>query len=374
MKPSLLLAGVLVLSHCQRSASTPPPAMPPTPVEVLRIVPQPLVEWQEFSARVEAAEHVSLSPRVSGYLDAVHVAAGAMVKKDQLLFEIDPLPYAAKKSQAEAVLARAEAALQTAKSEAARVPELLAARAMTQEQADARISALAQAEAAWKAAQADRELAELDWQRTKVLAPIDGKISRALVTVGNAVNLGTTLTTIVSVDPMHAYADLDENTLLRVQSLMEKKQIKVNEQGRIPVELQLADEKDYPHRGWFESLDNRVQASTGSIVLRSIIPNPSGRLVPGMFARIRIPLSAEQATIVIPDMAIKTDQGQKFVYVVDEKSCAQYRPVVLGPSLGMNRIIRSGLKEGDTIVVNGLAKIFMPGMPVAAESQPTPKP
>lgn len=374
MKPSLLLAGVLVLSHCQRSASTPPPAMPPTPVEVLRIVPQPLVEWQEFSARVEAAEHVSLSPRVSGYLDAVHVAAGAMVKKDQLLFEIDPLPYAAKKSQAEAVLARAEAALQTAKSEAARVPELLAARAMTQEQADARISALAQAEAAWKAAQADRELAELDWQRTRVLAPIDGKISRALVTVGNAVNLGTTLTTIVSVDPMHAYADLDENTLLRVQSLMEKKQIKVDEQGRIPVELQLADEKDYPHRGWFESLDNRVQASTGSIVLRSIIPNPSGRLVPGMFARIRIPLSAEQATIVIPEMAIKTDQGQKFVYVVDEKSCAQYRPVVLGPSLGINRIIRSGLKEGDTIVVNGLAKIFMPGMPVAAESQPTPKP
>ena len=374
MKPSLLLAGVLVLSHCQRSASTPPPAMPPTPVEVMKIAPQPLVEWQEFSARVEAAESVSLSPRVSGYLDAVHVTAGAMVKKDQLLFEIDPLPYAAKKSQAEAVLARAEAAWQTAKSEAARVPELLAARAMTQEQADARISALAQAEAAWKAAQADRELADLDWQRTKVLAPIDGKVSRALVTTGNAVNLGTTLTTIVSVDPMHAYADLDENTLLRVQSLMAKKQIKLNEEGRIPVELQLADEKDYPHRGWFESLDNRVQASTGSIVLRAIIPNPSGRLVPGMFARIRIPLSAEQATVVIPEMAIKTDQGQKFVYVIDEKSCAQYRPVVLGPSLGMNRIIRSGLQEGDTIVVNGLAKIFMPGMPVAAETPKSPTP
>jgi len=374
MKPSLLLAGVLVLSHCQRSASTPPPAMPPTPVEVMKIAPQPLVEWQEFSARVEAAESVSLSPRVSGYLDAVHVTAGAMVKKDQLLFEIDPLPYAAKKSQAEAVLARAEAAWQTAKSEAARVPELLAARAMTQEQADARISTLAQAEAAWKAAQADRELADLDWQRTKVLAPIDGKVSRALVTTGNAVNLGTTLTTIVSVDPMHAYADLDENTLLRVQSLMAKKQIKLNEEGRIPVELQLADEKDYPHRGWFESLDNRVQASTGSIVLRAIIPNPSGRLVPGMFARIRIPLSAEQATVVIPEMAIKTDQGQKFVYVIDEKSCAQYRPVVLGPSLGMNRIIRSGLQEGDTIVVNGLAKIFMPGMPVAAETPKSPTP
>jgi len=374
MKSPILLAGVLVLSHCQRSAPTPPPAMPPTPVEVMKIVPQPLTEWQELSARLEAVENVALSPRVSGYLDAVHFQSGEMVKKDQLLFEIDPLPYAAKKSQAEAGLARAEAAWQTAQSEAARVPELLAARAMTQEQADARLSALAQAEAAHKAAKADLELAMLDWQRTKVLSPIDGKISRALVTTGNAVNLSTTLTTIVSVDPMHAYADLDENTLLRVQSLLAKKQLKLDDQGRIPVELQLADEQDFPHHGWFESLDNRVQSGTGSIVLRAIIPNSSGRLLPGMFARIRIPLSAEQDTIVIPEMAIKTDQGQKYVYVIDEKSCAQYRLVTLGPTRGMNRIIRSGLKEGDTIVVNGLAKIFMPGMPVAPETSSTPTP
>jgi RND family efflux transporter MFP subunit len=374
MKSPILLAGVLVLSHCQRSAPTPPPAMPPTPVEVMKIVPQPLTEWQELSARLEAVENVALSPRVSGYLDAVHFQSGEMVKKDQLLFEIDPLPYAAKKSQAEAGLARAEAAWQTAQSEAARVPELLAARAMTQEQADARLSALAQAEAAHKAAKADLELAMLDWQRTKVLSPIDGKISRALVTTGNAVNLSTTLTTIVSVDPMHAYADLDENTLLRVQSLLAKKQLKLDDQGRIPVELQLADEQEFPHHGWFESLDNRVQSGTGSIVLRAIIPNSSGRLLPGMFARIRIPLSAEQDTIVIPEMAIKTDQRQKYVYVIDEKSCAQYRLVTLGPTRGMNRIIRSGLKEGDTIVVNGLAKIFMPGMPVAPETSSTPTP
>ena len=374
MKSPILLAGVLVLSHCQRSAPTPPPAMPPTPVKVMKIVPKPLTEWQELSARLEAVENVALSPRVSGYLDAVHFQSGEVVKKDQLLFEIDPLPYAAKKSQAEAGLARAEAAWQTAQSEAARVPELLAARAMTQEQADARLSALAQAEAAHKAAKADLQLAMLDWQRTKVLSPIDGKISRALVTTGNAVNLSTTLTTIVSVDPMHAYADLDENTLLRVQSLLAKKQLKLDDQGRIPVELQLADEQEFPHHGWFESLDNRVQAGTGSIVLRAIIPNPSGRLLPGMFARIRIPLSAEQDTIVIPEMAIKTDQGQKYVYVIDEKSCAQYRLVTLGPTRGMNRIIRSGLKEGDTIVVNGLAKIFMPGMHVAPETSSTPTP
>lgn len=374
MKSPILLAGVLVLSHCQRSAPTPPPAMPPTPVEVMKIVLKPFTEWQELSARLEAVENVALSPRVSGYLDAVHFQSGEVVKKDQLLFEIDPLPYAAKKSQAEAGLARAEAAWQTAQSEAARVPELLAARAMTQEQADARLSALAQAEAAHKAAKADLQLAMLDWQRTKVLSPIDGKISRALVTTGNAVNLSTTLTTIVSVDPMHAYADLDENTLLRVQSLLAKKQLKLDDQGRIPVELQLADEQDFSHHGWFESLDNRVQAGTGSIVLRAIIPNPSGRLLPGMFARIRIPLSAEQDTIVIPEMAIKTDQGQKYVYVIDEKSCAQYRLVTLGPTRGMNRIIRSGLKEGDTIVVNGLAKIFMPGMPVAPETSSPPTP
>ena len=374
MKFSITMACALALSCCKRPELGPPPQMPPSPVGVMKIAAEPLIEWEEFSARVEAIESVSLSPRVSGYIDAVHFAAGELVTKDQLLFQIDPLPYQAKLSQTAALLQRAEAALASAKTEAQRVPELLIARAMTQEEADARLSNYQQAQASFAAAQADHQLAQLDFDRTKVVSPIAGKISRAMVTAGNPVTPATVLTTIVSVDPVHAYADLDENTLLRVQQLIARKQVKLDNKGRIPVQLQLADEKDFPHQGWFESLDNRVMASTGSIVLRAIIPNPDGKLMPGMFARIRLPLSAEKPTIIIPETAIKTDQGQKFVYVIDDKSCAQYRPVTLGPGLGLRRIIRSGLKEGDVIVVNGLAKIFMPGMPVAPEFEKTTKP
>lgn len=364
MKQLILCASLATLIGCQRPPQGPPPQMPPTPVGVMKIAPEPLIEWEIFSARVEAIESVQLSPRVSGYLDAVHFSAGELVKKDQLLFQIDPLPYEAKRAQTAAMLEKAEAALASAKTEAERVPELLIARAMTQEEADARLSNLQQAQASLAAAKADHQLAQLDLDRTKVLSPIAGRISRAMVTAGNPVNLSSVLTTIVSVDPVHAYADLDENTLLRVQKLIAEKRVMLDKEGRIPVQLQLADEKDFPHVGWFESLDNRVLASTGSIVLRAVIPNPNGKLMPGMFARIRLPLSEEKPTIVIPEAAIKTDQGQKFVYVIDDKSCAQYRPVTLGPGLGLRRIIRQGLNEGDTVVVNGLAKIFMPGMPV----------
>jgi RND family efflux transporter MFP subunit len=374
MKQIATLLCAVALSACKPPKDKAPPPMPPSAVGVIKITPEPIIEWEEFSARVEAIESVSLSPRVSGYLDEVKFSAGEMVAKDQVLGKIDPLPYQAKQAQTAALLLRAEAALESAKSEAKRVPDLLLARAMTQEEADARLSNYQQALASHAAAAADNQLAQLDLTRTEVRSPIAGKISRAMVTAGNPVNTSTVLTTIVSVDPIHAYADLDENTLLRVQELITKKQVLLDDQGRIPVKLQLADEKDFPHNGWFESLDNRVMASTGSIVLRAVIPNPSGKLMPGMFARIRLPLSVEKPTIVIAETAIKTDQGQKFVYVIDEKSCAQYRPVTLGPALGQRRIIRSGLQEGDTVVVNGQAKIFMPGMPVKPEFEKEEKP
>lgn len=364
MKFPRTIACMLALTCCKREELSPPPQMSPSPVGVIKIVAEPIIEWQEFSARIEAVENVALSPRVSGYLDAVKFSAGEMVSKGQVLFEIDPLPYQAKHAQTAALLQRAEAAQASMKTEAQRVPELLIARAMTQEEADARLSNYQQAQASFAAAKAEHQLAQLDLDRTKVTAPIAGRISRALVTAGNPVTPATVLTTIVSVDPVYAYADVDENTLLRVQSLLAEKKVKLDSKGRIPAMLQLADEDQFSHTGWFESLDNRVIASTGSIVLRAVFPNTNGKLVPGMFARIRLPLSEEKPTIVLSETAIKTDQGQKFVYVIDEKSCAQYRPVVLGPLKGQRRIIRSGLTEGDVVVVNGLAKIFMPGMPV----------
>ena len=371
MRLLIILSSSFALFACKHAAQGPPPQMPPSVVGVKKIVTEPLVEWEEFSARVEAVEIVELRPRVSGYIDRVLFTAGQLVEKDAILFEIDPLPYQVKQAQTAAMLSRADAALSSAQSEFNRVNELLAARAMTREEADARQSALLQAQASQAAAKAENDAALLDLDRTKVRSPISGKISRAMVTQGNQVSgqpgQSTVLTTIVSIDPVFAYADIDENTLLRVQKAIAEKKVKLDEKGRIPVELQLSDEKTFVHKGWFESLDNRVSATTGSIILRSIIPNENGKLLPGMFARIRIPLSEEVPTILLEETALKTDQGQKFVFVIDEKSTAQYRAVVLGPSVGQRRIIRSGLEVGDTVVVNGLAKIFMPGMPVQPE-------
>lgn len=222
MKYLIIFASLLSIVGCKRPPQGPPPSMPASPVGVMKVKAVPVIEWEIFSARVEAIESVALSPRVSGYLNTIHFSAGESVKKDQLLFQIDPLPYEARSEQTAALLEKAEAALATAQTEAERVPELLIARAMTQEEADARKSNFRQAQALLAAAKADHRMAQLDLDRTKVLSPINGKISRAMVTAGNPVHPSSVLTTIVSVDPVHAYADLDENTLLRCSDCRNK--------------------------------------------------------------------------------------------------------------------------------------------------------
>jgi membrane fusion protein, multidrug efflux system len=227
-----------------------------------------------------------------------------------------------------------------------------------------RQSNLFQARAQLAAAQAEHQLTGIDLQRTKVRSPIDGRISRALVTVGNQVSIGTALTSIVSIDPMHVYAELDESTAVRARQALLTKKVKLDEMQRVPLELRIADELNFSHKGWLESLDNRIMPGTGTLSLRAAFANGDEALMDGMFAKIRIPLSVEKPTVLIPDTACKTDQGKKFVYVVDEKSTAQYRSVVLGPITPEGRVIREGLKDGDKVIINGLAKIFMPGMPV----------
>lgn len=371
MKQMILCILPLTLFSCKKNEQAAHAQMPPAAVTARKIILEKIEEREILSARVAAVEQVELRPRVSGYIDKVNFQAGSIVQKDQVLFEIDPLPYQAKQAQTKAMLINAEAALTSAESQWKRVSELIAVRAISKEEADTRESGYLQAKASHAAAVAQNDAAQLDLERTKVRAPITGKISRALVTVGNQVSgvagAGTILASIISIDPVYAYADLDENTLLRVQKLLTNKKIKTNADGHIPVELQLGDETTFPHQGWLESLDNHIEAGTGSILLRAIFPNKDEKLVPGMFARIRLPLSEEKPTVLIEDLAIKTDQGQKFVYVIDEHSLAQYRPVTLGPLYNGLRIIRDGLHEGDMVVVNGLAKIFMPGMPVAPQ-------
>jgi multidrug efflux system membrane fusion protein len=222
------------------------------------------------------------------------------------------------------------------------------------------------------AAEAARDSAKLDLDYTEVRAPIDGRVSRELVTVGNYVSVlagaATMLTTIVSVDPIYVYADVDENSLLKFNALARAKKVESDSDGKIPVELQLADEEGFPHQGHIESFDNKLDPQTGSILLRAVFPNPEGRIVPGLFARIRVPLSERYPALLVEERAIGTDQAQKFVLALTETNTVAYRPVKLGPAIHGKRIVRSGLRPGEQIVVNGLQRV-RPGMPVTPQTE-----
>jgi multidrug efflux system membrane fusion protein len=249
---------------------------------------------------------------------------------------------------------------------------LHADRVISTEEADGRQTRLQETKAAVLAAEASRDSAKLDLEYTAVRAPIDGRISRELVTVGNYISgvagNATLLTTIVSVDPIYVYADVDENSLLKFNALLRRKQIVSDGHGKIPVELQLADEQGFPHAGQIESFDNRLDPQTGSILVRAVFPNPDGRILPGLFARIRLPASEKYGALLVEERAIGTDQARKFVLSLTASNTVAYRPVELGPSLQGKRVVRAGLEAGEQIVVNGLQRV-RPGMSVIPRAE-----
>ncbi|MCB1062468.1 MAG: efflux RND transporter periplasmic adaptor subunit [Verrucomicrobiae bacterium] len=375
MNSRLILSLPFLLAGCHQPAAGPPPQMPPAPVTLEAVEEREIVEWEEFTGRVEALETVELRPRVSGYITEVKFQAGELVKKDDVLFVIDPRPFKTKLEGATAEVARAEAVAQAAKSENDRVSALLEAKAIAPEQGEARRAMHLQAEAGLAAAKATQHSAELELSHTEVRAPIAGRISRALTTTGNYVTNGTTiLTTIVTVDPVYVYTDIDENSLLKLQSLQRENKLFTDDKGRVPVELQLSNETTFPHQGYIESFDNRLDAGTGSMVLRVEFSNADGALTPGLFARVRLPMTAKYPALLIDEKSILTDQANKYVLGVDENSLSVYRPVEIGPSIDGKRIIRSGLKAGEKIIVNGQARLPQPGMPVMAQETPAPAP
>lgn len=343
--------------------------MPPATVTLEPVEQRELVEWEEFTGRVEAVEAVELKPRVSGYITEVHFQAGALVKKDDTLFTIDQRPFETKLRAARAEVQRAEANAQAMKREFDRVSSLLAAKAIAPEQAETRESMFKQGQAALEAAKAAEHSAEIEFEHSTVKAPISGRISRAITTTGNFVTAGTTLlTTIVTVDPVYVYADIDENSLLKLQALQRDNKLFTNGGKNVPVELQLSNETGFPHQGHIESFDNRLDASTGSMVLRAEFPNAEGKLTPGLFARIRLPMTGKYKALLVDEKSILTDQANKYVLGVDESktpALSVYKPVAIGPNIDGKRIIRSGLKAGDKIIVNGQARLPQPGMPVA---------
>jgi multidrug efflux system membrane fusion protein len=203
-----------------------------------------------------------------------------------------------------------------------------------------------------------------------VTAPIDGRVSRALLTEGNYVSglagAATLLTTIVSVDPVYVYVDVDEDSLLKFNTLSRDQKLESDPDGRIPVTLQLGDEQGFPHQGVIESFDNQLNPGTGSILMRAVFPNQDGRIVPGLFARLRVPLSARHEALLISERAVGTDQALKYVLALTPTNTVNYRQVELGPPVGGMRIVRSGLEPGEQIVVNGIQRV-RPGMPVTPE-------
>lgn len=349
-----------------KPASMPPPAVTVAPVEF-----RDLAETTEFSGRLGAVDDVEIRPRVSGHVDAVHFQSGQLVKKGDPLFTIDARWYEATLASTEAVVVEARVMAENADREAARSAQLLESRAISAEESESRTAKQARAKASLLAAEAARDAAKLDVEYTRIVAPVAGRISRALVTPGNFVSglpaANTLLTTIVSVDPMYVYVDVDENTLLRIQRLMQAGSLPHDDQGRVKVEVGLADEDGFPRAGVVESLGNRLDMGTGSIVMRVLVSNPDGLLLPGLFARVRMPTSPRRPTAVVSLRAIGTDQSQKFVYVVGKDDTAQRRTVELGPVVEGMRTVRSGLEEGERVIVNGTQRIFVPGSPVTPE-------
>lgn len=368
---SLAAAGLFAGCHAQPSAR-PGAAPPPPAVTVAPVEERELVEHEEVVGRTDAVDSVEIRPRVSGYIQEVRFQAGQKVKKGEVLFVIDPRTRQAAFERAEAELRRAQSALDNAKAEAARAERLLGTKAISKEESDTRAWKLADAQAALLAAQAARESARLELEFCEVRSPIDGRVSRALVTPGNNVSgvdgNTTLLTTVVSVDPIYVLSDVDEATALRFKRLAQQQGLGRDAQGRIAVEMGLADEPNFPRQGFVESVDNRLNPETGSILVRMSFPNPDELLIPGLFVRARIPVGRPQKTLLISDRAIGTDQSQKFVLTLTATNTLAYRPVKIGPAVDGQRVIREGLRAGEKVVVNGLAKV-RPGMPVVPENE-----
>ena len=341
-------------------------APPPPDVGVAAVLSEQVQDWNEATGRIAAVESVELRPRVSGYVERVAYAEGDEVAKGDLLFVIDPRPYRAALQRAEAELARARAEAQLAKTRHTRAQSLIEASAISRDDFEARSAGLAEAEAAVRAAEAMVETARLDLAFTQVRAPVAGRAGRAMLTTGNLAQADASLlTTVVSQDPVHVYFETDERTFLRHQAMSRAGERRNADNA---VRVGLADETGHPHAGTVDFLDNQVDPATGTVRARAVLPNPDRRFTPGLFARVQLEGAAARPAILIDDKAVITDQDRKYVYVVGEDNTAQRRDIVPGRIVEGLRVVESGLAAGDRVIVNGVQKVFMPGMPVAPKA------
>src|SRR5580704_7736982 len=350
---SALFAISAVLASCNKQP--PPPAPPPPPVTIAKPVQREIIEWDVYTGRTDAVESVNITPRVSGYIDNITFRAGDMVNKGDLLFVIDPRPYQAVLDQAKAQLRQAEANQQLQEANFARQDRLRQTGVIAKEDFDTALSNKNQAIASVLAAQASVESAQLNLTFTQITSPIEGVISRELVTVGNLVQADTTqLTNIVSVNPIYAYFNVDELSVLKYQQLVREGKLADARTGAVPISLQLENEKGFPHQGSIDFINNQFNSSTGTLQVRGLFPNADGALIAGSFVRVRVAGSPLHSALLVSDRAVGTDQGQKYLLVVGTDNVVVVKPFELGPEAERLRVVRSGITGDDEIIINGI--------------------
>jgi len=357
----LLLLVIPLIQACTRVAAQPAGGSPAPKIDVAEVVSRDVTEWDEFTGRLEAVHAVSIRPRVSGFVSAIRFDEGAMVHKGDPLFEIDARPFQAEVDRLRAELARTNATVERAKSELARADRLSSDNAMSPEERDRRKAFAQESAAQVSAVEAALRAAELNLEFTRVTSPIDGRVGRAIVTVGNLVSTGpaeaTLLTTVVSLDPIYASFEADEQTFQHYIDLArEGKRANARATG-LPIHMALSSEEGFPHQGELDFVDNQINPATGTIRGRTIFRNRDLSLTPGSFVRLRLPGSASYRALLIQDRAVGTDLDKRYVYVIGADGTIEYRAVQLGPVIDGLRVVRSGLKSNDLVVVNGLQRI-----------------
>ncbi len=361
-RAALFVFGLLALglTACSEKAAQAPAASPPPAVSVASPLEKEVVEWDEYTGRFDAMDTVEVRARISGFLNEVKFTDGAIVKKGDLLFVIDPRPFQRVLDRDRAALQGAKVQLEFAERDLERAKPLMANSTISQQVFDQRTQAVRAAEANVLSAEANVRAAELDVEFTQITSPVTGRISRKLVSEGNYLTggsgSGTLLTTIVSIDPIYFYFDVSETEFLKYQrfgSVMMQPSAHMSE---VPIELALQGDEGFPYKGRMSFIDNRIDQNTGSLRVRAVFDNPHQLFQPGLFARVRLAGSGKYKAILLPDMAVAADQSNRFVFVVADDGSVATKPVELGPMIDGLRVIRKGVLPSDTVIVNGLQR------------------
>src|SRR5438093_2078215 len=363
----------LTADGCKKKSA---PQQGPLPVNVVTAVEKEVNEWDEFTGRLEAVESVEIRPRVSGYITEIRFQAGAIIKKDDLLYVIDPRPYQADFDRAAAEVERMQAQEKLAQIELDRAKELRAKNTISASEFDQKAATYQGASAATASAVAAKNAAALNLEITQVKSPIDGRVSDERITLGNLVQPGAgpenVLTTVVSVDPIYAEVDADENAVLKYVKLSQGGKRVSARTAKIPAWVELGNETDFPHEGSIDFVDNRLDPGTGTVRARIVLKNWNPNFItPGFFVRVRVSGATPYQATLVPDRVISSQQGLKYLFVVKPDNTVERRNLETGGLFEGKRIVKSGLKDGEKVVSTRL-QLLQAGMlvqPVEEKSE-----